>query len=208
MIGFRGAGRYAQQPELLQLEARAIHRVITSGASNLHVMLPFVRTPQDVMRCITLLGQEGLALSDAGISAVSNDQATIPLWIMAEVPSVLWHLPKYRQVGIHGISIGTNDLTQLLLGADRDASHLAHYTATDPAVVGFITDLIDAAHHLGMATSICGQAPSIYPSYAEMLVRAGIHSISVTPDSLDVSRRQIARAEQRMLLDHLHERAR
>jgi pyruvate,water dikinase len=190
MIGFRGAGRYAEQPALLELEAQALRDVVAHGAPSLRIMLPFVRTPRDVTRCITILQNAGVPIIDE-----------VPLWIMAEVPSVMWHLPAYRQLGVAGISIGTNDLAQLLLGADRDSELLARYSATDTAVVDYLTDLIAAAHMQGLDTSICGQAPSIYPEYADILVGAGIGSISVTPDALEQTHRHVRRAEMRLLLD-------
>ncbi|MGZ4431311.1 MAG: putative PEP-binding protein, partial [Gaiellales bacterium] len=101
-----------------------------------------------------------------------------------------------------GISIGSNDLTQLMLGADRDSDLLAElFDERDPAVVEYLRQLIPRARSLGLATSICGQAPSVYPEYAELLVRAGIDAISVNIDAIDRARRLVAAAEQRVLLD-------
>ena len=121
---------------------------------------------------------------------------------MAEVPSVLFELESYAALGIAGISIGTNDLTQLLLGADRDSELLAAtFDERDPAVVAYLRQLIPRARELGLATSICGQAPSVHPEYADVLVRAGIDAISVTIDAAPGARRLIAAAERRLLLD-------
>jgi pyruvate,water dikinase len=123
------------------------------------------------------------------------------LWIMAEVPSVLFNLERYAALGIAGISIGSNDLTQLVLGADRDSEQLAEvFDERDPAVVEYLERLIPLARGLGLKTSICGQAPSVYPEYADLLVRAGIDSISVNPDVVDRTRRLIDAAERRLLL--------
>jgi pyruvate,water dikinase len=125
------------------------------------------------------------------------------LWVMAEVPSVLFHLARYAELGVAGISIGSNDLTQLLPGADRDSELVAEVSdERDRAVTGYISQLLARAHELGLRTSICGQAPSVYPEYAELLVRGGIESISVNIDAVDRARRLVAAAEQRLLLDH------
>jgi len=130
------------------------------------------------------------------------DRAGFELWIMAEVPSVLYHLERYAALGVAGISIGSNDLTQLLLGADRDSELLAElFDERDPAVVAYLEELIPKARSLGLKTSICGQAPSVHPEYAELLVRAGIDAISVNLDVVDRTRRLVAAAEQRVLLE-------
>ncbi len=121
---------------------------------------------------------------------------------MAEVPSVLFHLPRYAELGIAGISIGSNDLTQLLLGADRDSELVAEvFDERDSAVTEYLARLIPLARELGLQTSICGQAPSVHPEYAELLVRAGIDAISVNIDAVDRARSLIAAAEQRLLLE-------
>ncbi len=120
---------------------------------------------------------------------------------MAEVPSVLFNLERYAALGVAGISIGSNDLTQLVLGADRDSEQLAEvFDERDPAVVDYLEQLIPRARELGLKTSICGQAPSVYPEYADLLVRAGIDAISVNLDVVDRTRRLIDTAERRVLL--------
>jgi pyruvate,water dikinase len=192
MIGYRGALRYMREPDLLELELQAIERVWASGHENLHVMLPFVRTPREVAACCEMF-------EDAGLF----DHRGFELWVMAEVPSVLFHLPRYAELGVAGISIGSNDLTQLLLGADRDSELVAEvFDERDRAVTEYISRLLACAHELGLRTSICGQAPSVYPEYAELLVRGGIEAISVNIDAVDRARRLVAAAEQRLLLDH------
>ncbi|MGN6201746.1 MAG: phosphoenolpyruvate synthase [Solirubrobacterales bacterium] len=192
MIGYRGALRYMHEPDLLDLELQAIERVWAGGHENLHVMLPFVRTPREVGACREMF-------EDAGLF----DHRGFELWVMAEVPSVLFHLPRYAELGVAGISIGSNDLTQLLLGADRDSELVAEvFDERDRAVTEYISQLLARAHELGLQTSICGQAPSVYPEYAELLVRGGIDAISVNIDAVDRARRLVAAAERRLLLDH------
>ena len=191
MIGFRGALRYTEQPEVFRLELEAISRVWDTGHQNFHVMLPFVRTTRELERCRDLIADAGL-LRRPGFE----------LWVMAEVPSVLFNLERYASLGISGISIGSNDLTQLLLGADRDSETLSGtFDERDPAVVEYLRQLIPRARAAGLQTSICGQAPSVHPEYAELLVRAGIDAISVSIDVVERTRRLIAAAEQRLLLD-------
>ena len=191
MIGVRGAMRYTREPDLFAVELSAIRKVWDEGLTNLHVMLPFVRTEPELARCRALVAESGLL-----------DRRDFELWIMAEVPSVLFNLERYAALGIAGISIGSNDLTQLLLGADRDSEQLAElFDERDPAVVAYLEQLIPKARSLGMKTSICGQAPSVHPEYAELLVRAGIDAISVNIDVVDRTRRLIDRAERRVMLE-------
>jgi pyruvate,water dikinase len=191
MIGFRGAHRYVSEPDVFALELEAVLRVWDAGYSNFHVMLPFVRTADELRACRALVAQSGLL-----------ERPGFELWVMAEVPSVLFNLDAYAELGVAGISIGSNDLTQLVLGADRDSEVLADvFDERDPAVTAYLQELIPKARRLGLSTSICGQAPSVHPEYAELLVRAGIDAISVNMDVVDRTRRLIAAAEQRVLLD-------
>ncbi len=191
MIGFRGALRYVQEPEVFALELEAVRRVWDNGHENFHMMLPFVRTAEELERCRALVAESGLLA-----------RPNFELWVMAEVPSVLFNLERYAELGIAGISIGSNDLTQLMLGADRDSEVLAAtFDERDPAVVDYLGQLIPRARELGLQTSICGQAPSVHPEYAELLVRLGIENISVSVDAVERTRRLIAAAEQRVLLD-------
>jgi pyruvate,water dikinase len=151
-------------------------------------MIPFVRTPDEVAFCRQQAELVGL-LSRPGFE----------LWVMAEVPSVLFHLPRYAELGVAGISIGSNDLTQLVLGADRDSELVAEiFDERDPAVTEYIALLIAKAKELGLKTSICGQAPSVYPEYTELLVSSGIDAISVNLDAVDRARRLIGAAEERL----------
>jgi len=191
MIGYRGALRYMREPDLFRLELDAIRRVWDEGHTNFHVMIPFVRTPRELVAARA-------AIADAGLL----EQPGFELWVMAEVPSVLFHLPRYAELGIAGISIGSNDLTQLMLGADRDSEFVAEvFDERDEAVAEYLRLLIPRAHELGLQTSICGQAPSVHPSYAELLVRAGIDAISVNIDAVDRARRLVGAAERRVLLE-------
>ncbi|MGZ8666003.1 MAG: phosphoenolpyruvate synthase [Solirubrobacterales bacterium] len=192
MIGFRGALRYTQEPDLFRLELDAIRHVWDQGHTNFHVMLPFVRTARELETCRRMFDEAGLL-----------ERRGFELWVMAEVPSVLFNLASYAELGIAGISIGSNDLTQLVLGSDRDSAVLAEtFDERDPAVVAYLRQLIPRARELGLQTSICGQAPSVHPEYAQLLVETGIDAISVNIDSVDRARRLIGAAEQRMLLDH------
>jgi len=195
MIGYRGALRYTREPEVFELEMRAVRSVWEAGHENFHVMLPFVRTAAELERCRALVAAAGLL-----------DRPNFELWIMAEVPSVLFNLERYARIGIAGISIGSNDLTQLMLGADRDSEVLAStFDERDPAILDYLGELIPRARELGLRTSICGQAPSVHPEYAELLVRLGIENISVSVDAVERTRRLIAAAEQRVILEAARE---
>ncbi|MBJ6763523.1 phosphoenolpyruvate synthase [Myxococcaceae bacterium JPH2] len=189
MIGYRGCFRYVSEPDLFKLELEAL-RDVRSRSDNLHLMIPFVRTAWELEACRDLVLQSGL-----------RPGHHFQLWVMAEVPSVVHWIPEYARLGATGVSIGSNDLTQLILGVDRDSSRCAPlYDERDPAVLDALRRIIRAAQRAGMTASICGQAPSVHPDYAEALVDWGIDSISVTPDAVAATRRHIASAEQRLLL--------
>lgn len=191
MIGYRGALRYRREPDLFKLELAAVDRAWERGGTNLHVMLPFVRVAEEVASCREMIDEVGL-----------GRRRGFELWIMAEVPSVLFNLERYAELGVTGISIGSNDLTQLLLGADRDSELVAEvFDERDPAVLAYLRELIPRARALGLRTSICGQAPSVYPEYADVLVDAGIDAVSVNIDAVERTRRLIAAAERRRLLE-------
>lgn len=190
MIGYRGAYRYLREPEVFALELRALAEV-RERCANLHLMIPFVRTRWELEACLELVDASPL-----------GRHRGLHRWIMAEVPSILHWLPGYVGLGIDGVSIGTNDLTQLLLGVDRDSDRCAEvYDETDPAVLAAVTDIITTAHRLGITSSLCGQAPSTRPGFVDHLVTAGITSISVDPDAVDGVRAEIGAAERRLLLD-------
>lgn len=189
MIGYRGCFRYTKEPDLFALEMRALADVRRTHA-NLHLMLPFVRTGWEMRRCRELIDESPLAQSSG-----------LELWVMAEVPSVVSWMDEYVRLGVTGVSIGSNDLTQLVLGVDRDSEVLApYYDERDRAVLDAIRAIIERAHALGVTASICGQAPSVHADFAARLVEWGIDSISVNPDAIERTRRNVAMAEQRLLL--------
>jgi pyruvate, water dikinase len=191
MIGYRGCARYIREPELFRLELSVLKQV-RSRLANLHLMLPFVRTGSEFEACMTLIGEAGL-----------KPGRDFEVWVMAEVPSVVYWLETYARLGATGVSIGSNDLTQLVLGVDRDSEIIADtFDERDGAVLAAIDAIIRAAHRAGVPCSICGQAPSVYPEFAAWLVKRGIDSISVTPDAVERTRMNIAAAEQRFLLAH------
>ena len=189
MIGFRGCYRYVLNPDLFELELKVLQKVREQD-KNLHLMIPFVRTLWEFQACKKLI--------DA--SELGKDRE-MELWVMAEVPSVIWRLEDYVKAGITGVSIGSNDLTQLVLGVDRDSEICAPlYDERDKAVLEAIKLIITTCVRLGITCSICGQAPSNYPDFAEKLVSWGITSVSVNPDVIERTRHNIAAAEQRMIL--------
>ena len=190
MIGYRGCFRYIKEPDLFALELRALAEV-RKDYDNLHLMLPFVRTISELKGCLRLIDNSPL-----------GTDVRLERWIMAEVPSVVYWLPRYAALGITGVSIGSNDLTQLMLGVDRDSELFGSaYDERDPAVLDAIKTIIRECRTLGITCSICGQAPSVHPEYAQRLVEWGIDSISVNVDAIDRARHNIAVAEERLLLD-------
>lgn len=190
MIGYRGCFRYVSNPDLFALECQALARVRERNP-NLHLMIPFVRTRWELERCLELVDASPL-----------GRQRGLHRWVMAEVPSVVYWLPEYVGLGIDGVSIGSNDLTQLMLGVDRDSDLCAEiYDESDGAVLDAIGQIITTARRLGITASLCGQAPSSRPDFAEHLVRMGITSISVTPDVAERTRRNVAAAERRLMLE-------
>jgi len=190
MIGYRGCFRYVKQPDVFALELEALARV-RERYPNLHLMIPFVRTKWELEECLGLVDASPL-----------GRQRGLHRWVMAEVPSVVFWLPEYVGMGIDGVSIGSNDLTQLMLGVDRDSDVCAElFDESDGAVLDAIGHIVGTARRLGITASLCGQAPSTRPDFAEHLVRMGITSISVTPDVAERTRRNVAAAERRLLLE-------
>jgi pyruvate,water dikinase len=195
MIGWRGCSRYISpvyQPAFL-CELEAIHRIRTEkGLKNAHVMLPFVRNTWELEQITELMRSKGLKRS-----------RDFQLYLMAEVPSTVLLAREFSQ-HCDGFSIGSNDLTQLVLGADRDSETLGrmgYFDERDPAVLKAVEMLIEGAHAEGRTVGICGQGPSVYPEFAEFLVRRGIDSISLNADTVLTTMRTIASLEQRLKLD-------
>jgi pyruvate,water dikinase len=190
MIGYRGCFRYVREPDLFALELELLARV-REQTPNLHLMIPFVRTRWELEACLELVDQSRL-----------HEHRGLHRWVMAEVPSVVYRLPEYAALGIDGVSIGSNDLTQLMLGVDRDSETCAElFDESDDAVLDAIARIIGGARAAGLTSSLCGQAPSTRPGFAERLVRLGITSISVNPDAIGEARRGVAAAERRVLLE-------
>ncbi|HDM27030.1 MAG TPA: phosphoenolpyruvate synthase, partial [Candidatus Bathyarchaeota archaeon] len=204
MLGWRGVSRYIspQFREAFGLECKAVLKAREEwGLKNIWVMLPFVRTIWEVKECLKLMAEEGLKRG-----------RDFKVWLMAEVPSIIILADKFSKL-CDGFSIGSNDLTQLILGTDRDSQILPnidsrYFDERDPAVRRAIAHLIRVAHKNGVTVSICGQAPSVYPEFTEFLVRCGIDSVSVNPDVVVRTRMLIASIEQKILLERLAKRGR
>ena len=200
MIGWRGCSRYISPVyrPAFECELEAIHRVRTTmGLKNAMVMLPFVRNTWELEEIAEMMRAAGLRRS-----------RDFKLYLMAEVPSIVFLAREFSK-HCDGFSIGSNDLTQLVLGADRDSETLGrmgYFDERDPAVQRAIQMLIQGAHAEGRTVGICGQGPSVYPEFAEFLVREGIDSISLNADTVLPTIRTIASLEQRLKLDGLRSR--
>jgi len=187
MLGYRGASRYITDTDVFKLELEAIKKV-RQDYPNLWVMIPFVRTIDELTRTVKIMESVGLKRSD-----------NFKLWMMVEVPSNIFLMEKFLEVGIDGISIGSNDLTQLILGIDRDSEKLAEtFDERNEAVLIALERAIKVSRSMGVTSSICGQAPSVYPELTEKLVEWGITSVSVSPDMIGTTREIIAKAEARL----------
>jgi pyruvate,water dikinase len=194
MMGYRGCARYTSEPDAFKLEVDAIRKAReVYGLKNLWLMIPMVRTIEELRGVKKLLDQFGLKQSK-----------DFKLWIMVEVPSTIFLAQEFCDEGIDGISIGSNDLTQFTLACDRDNSTLASkFDERNEAVLKALKHVIRICNKNGVTTSICGQAPSVYPEYAEKLVEFGINSISVNPDMVDATRKNVASIERKLMLRKL-----
>jgi pyruvate,water dikinase len=191
MLGFRGAARYysdSYRPGFA-MECRAIKQVREKlGLVNVVVMIPFCRTPEEADRVYEVMAENGLIRGRAGLE----------VYVMAEIPSNIILADQFAD-RFDGFSIGSNDLTQLVLGVDRDTSEIVHlFDERNDAVKNQIRQLIGAAHSAGKKVGICGQAPSDYPEFAAFLIQEGIDSISLNPDSVVATVKRVAEEEERI----------
>jgi pyruvate,water dikinase len=188
MLGWRGASRYSAEGyrEGFALECAAIRKVREAiGFTNVIVMIPFCRTPEEADRTLQALADNGLKRHENGLE----------VYVMCEIPSNVILAEQFAE-RFDGFSIGSNDLTQLTLGVDRDSARLASlFDEENPAVTTLIASVIQSAHKMGRKVGLCGQAPSDRPEFARFLVRSGIDSISVTPDSFVRVKEHVAAAE-------------
>ncbi|MBI2598786.1 phosphoenolpyruvate synthase [Candidatus Curtissbacteria bacterium] len=188
MLGYRGAFRFIKDPDTFKLELEALKKVRLKH-KNLHLMIPFVRSPQELKAVKELVGESGL-LADRHFK----------FWMMAEIPTNVISLDEFIKIGIDGISIGSNDLTMLILGTDRDNEEVAsQFNELDPSVLWALERLVKTCNRDGITSSICGQAPSVYPELTEKLVSWGISSISVNPDAIESTRQTIYEAEHKLV---------
>ncbi|MBS3070276.1 phosphoenolpyruvate synthase [Candidatus Micrarchaeota archaeon] len=194
MIGYRGCFRYVKEPDVFKMELHAIKKVREEfGLKNLWLMIPFVRRTGELKNVKDLMHAEGL-----------YQTRDFKLWIMVEVPSTVFIIEKFLDLGVDGISFGTNDLTQLILGVDRDSGIVAEeFDERHEAVLRALKHVIMECNARGVTSSFCGQAVSVYPEVAEAVVRYGITSVSVNPDSIETARKIIASVEKKIILEKL-----
>ena len=196
LIGYRGAFRYIKEPDIFRLECRAIKKVREEyGLKNVWVMVPFVRRVEEFVQAKRIMEEEGLKRGP-----------DFKVWIMVEVPSTVLLIDKFIEAGIDGVSFGTNDLTMLILGIDRDDAAVQEiYDERNLAVLRAVSHVIRICRKYGVTTSICGQAPSNYPEVVEFLVKEGATSISVNPDKVIETRNLVAMIERKLTLDELRD---
>ena len=189
MLGWRGASRYyaKEYKEGFKLECEAIKKVRNEwGLKNVIVMVPFCRTPEEGEKVIQTMGEFGL----------KRGEDNLKVYVMCEIPSNVILAEDFAKI-FDGFSIGSNDLTQLTLGVDRDSSLVSHiYNEKNKAVMDLIKQVIHVAHKYKRKVGICGQAPSDHPEFAEFLVKEGIDSISLNPDTVVSTRERIAHVEK------------
>jgi len=187
LLGFRGAFRYIVDEAVFEMELKAIKQV-RKKFNNLSLMIPFVRTPEQLKQVKKIVAANGLSRT-----------SSFKLWLMVELPSNVILLEDFIKVGIDGVSIGSNDLTMLILGVDRDNSELIEvFDELNPAVLWALEKTIKTCSKEKITCSICGQAPSVYPDLVEKLISWGITSISVNPDAIERTREIVAQVEQKL----------
>ena len=191
MLGFRGAARYIADPAVFSLELEAIKKVRNkNGCKNLWFMIPFVRSPQELLSVKKLMAASGLTRS-----------SSFKLFMMVEIPTNVIRIDDFLDIGVDGVSIGSNDLTMLIMGTDRDNSEVANeFNERDPSVLWALEKIVKTCVKRDVSVSICGQAPSDYPDLVEHLISWGITSVSVNADAVDHVRDTIAFAEKRLVL--------
>ncbi len=188
LLGFRGAFRYIASPDVFNLELAAIKK-IREKHKNLHLMIPFVRSPRELAKVRRLVASEELFRDPA-----------FKFWMMCELPTNVISLEEFIKVGIDGVSIGSNDLSMLILGTDRDNAEVAAaFDERSPSVYWALRRVIRICSKHGVTVSICGQAPSTYDDMVERLVEWGTTSISVNPDAIGRVRRVVAEAEKKVV---------
>ena len=186
MIGYRGASRYIVDEDVFAMELEAIRTIWDKGYRNLHLMIPFVRVPYELIQIKEMVRKYGLL-----------DFPEFKLWIMVEVPAAAIMLDEFAKIGIDGVSIGTNDLTMMILGVDRDSEKVAHiYDERNPAVRQTLAHIVKTCRENNITCSICGQAASDYPELVAELVDLGITSVSVNPDVAEKTRKMIIDIEK------------
>jgi len=187
MLGYRGAYRYITNPDVFFMELKALKQIWDKGYRNLHLMIPFVRTPWEFIKIREMVEESGLL--------TYHD---FKLWIMVEVPSCALNLEEFLKLGVDGVSIGTNDLTMMLLGVDRDSHDVASvYDERTPIVISTLEFIVKTCKKYGVTCSICGQAASDYHEIVERLVHAGITSLSVNPDAVSKTRELVFNIERK-----------
>ena len=200
LLGWRGASRYYDPKyiEAFKLECQAVVKVREEfGLKNLNVMIPFCRNVEECEKVVKIMAECGLERGKG-----------FKVWLMAEIPSNIILADQFNKY-VDGYSIGSNDLTMLVLGCDRDNDTVSHiYDERNLAVRRAVRHLIEVAHSEGKTVSICGQAPSVYPEFCEFLIKSGIDSISVNPDTVKFTKKLVAQVEQRVMLDALTGRGR
>ncbi len=188
MLGYRGASRYIADPDVFAMELDALQTIWDKGYNNIHLMIPFVRVPWEMVRIKDIVRSHGL-LNYHGFK----------LWMMVEVPGAAIQLQDFIDMGIDGVSIGTNDLTMMVLGVDRDSSEVAHiYDERHPAVLSVLDHIVQTCADNDITCSICGQAASDYPEIVERLVGKGVTSVSVNPDAVGRTRALIYDIEKKI----------